>query len=83
MASSFCYSKELKRAIEGHNADEARVIPILLRPVDWKGAPFEKLQMLPTDAKPIVSSRWRSSYEALYDVAQGIRKVVEELNENV
>src|SRR5436190_14386435 len=32
MASAFCSSIELTRAIERHDADEARVIPILLRP---------------------------------------------------
>src|SRR2546423_10920382 len=40
LASDFCYSVEMKRALERHQAGEARVIPILVRPVDWKGAPF-------------------------------------------
>ena len=38
-ASDYCYGIEMKRALERHQAGEARVIPILLRPVDWKGAP--------------------------------------------
>src|SRR5579864_4070704 len=50
MASDFCFSIEMQEAITRHNAGEARVIPILLRPTDWKGAPFAKLKMLPTDA---------------------------------
>src|SRR5438067_2461110 len=79
MASKFCYSVELKRAIERHYTGEARVIPIILRPVDWKGAPFEKLLVLPTDGKPILSSQWHNPDEAFYDVAQGIRNAVEEL----
>src|SRR5260370_31308568 len=36
MASEYCYSLEAKRAMERHEAGEARVIPILLRPTDWK-----------------------------------------------
>src|SRR5216683_4962209 len=46
MDSDFCYSIEMEQAIARHDADRARVIPIILRPTDWKGAPFEKLQVL-------------------------------------
>src|SRR5690349_1596615 len=31
MTSEYCYSKEMKRAMERHKFGEARVIPILLR----------------------------------------------------
>src|SRR6266487_2347913 len=53
MASEYCYGIEMQRALERHDAGTARVLPILLRPVDWTEAPFSKLQMLPTDAKPV------------------------------
>ncbi len=53
MASDYCYSKEMQRAMQRHEQKEARIIPIFLRPTYWKGAPFEKLQFLPTQAKPI------------------------------
>src|ERR1043166_9679769 len=53
MNSDYCYDNEMKRALERHDAREARVIPIILRPVDWQGAPFGKLQMLPKDAKAV------------------------------
>jgi len=33
MASDFCYSIEMKQAITRHDNNEARVIPIILRPV--------------------------------------------------
>ena len=77
LASDYCYDVEMRRAIERHEAGEARVIPVILRAVDWKGAPFGKLQCLPTDAKPVTS--WTNRDEAFRDVAQGIRKAVEEL----
>ncbi len=35
-----------------YRAGEARVIPILLRPVDWAGAPFSQLEVLPTNHLP-------------------------------
>src|SRR5690348_830049 len=41
LSSDYCYSIEMKRALQRHHANQTRVIPILLRPVDWRGAPFE------------------------------------------
>src|SRR5205085_4556988 len=35
MSSDYCYTKEMTRALERHRKREARVIPIILRPVDW------------------------------------------------
>src|SRR5215469_14896114 len=55
MASDACYSKEMHRAIERHQAGDAQVIPVLLRPVDWTKMPFSHLQMLPTNARSITS----------------------------
>jgi hypothetical protein len=79
MASKFCYSVELKRAIERHNAGEVCVLPIILRYVDWKGAPFAKIQVLPTDGKPVLSSHWHNTDEAFYDVIQGVREAIKNL----
>jgi hypothetical protein len=75
-ASDYCYGTEMKRALEREAAEEARVIPILVRPADWRDAPFAHLQALPTDAKPIAS--WRNKDTALADVAAGIRRVIVE-----
>jgi tetratricopeptide (TPR) repeat protein len=77
IARDDCYSIEMERALERHKAREARVIPIILRPVNWKDAPFCKLQALPTDEKPV--TRWPDRDEAFLDVADGIRKAVKEL----
>jgi len=77
MASSYCYGVEMKRAMERHEAGEARVIPVILRPVYWKGAAFGKLQVLPKHARPV--TRWQNRDEAFLDVVEGIRKAVEEL----
>src|SRR5947209_12107512 len=79
MFSEYCYGVEMKRAIERHQRGEARVVPIIVRPVQWKAAPFGKLQALPTDGKPITGRSWRNRDEALYDLAEGMRKIVEEL----
>jgi hypothetical protein len=74
MASNYCYEKEMERAMERHEAKEARVIPIILRPCDWHDAPFGKLKALPKDAKPVTT--WSNRDEAFLDIAQALRRVV-------
>src|SRR5947209_7802830 len=78
MASSFCQSVELKQAIDRHDANQARIIPIILRPTDWKDAPFAKLQMLPSQGKPV--SKWPTHDDAFEDVIKGIRRAIKDLN---
>jgi TIR domain/CHAT domain len=75
LASDYCYDVEMKRAMERHEAGEARVIPVILRECDWQHSPFAKLQALPKDAKPVKS--WPSKDEAFTNVAKGIRAAVE------
>jgi hypothetical protein len=48
----------------------------MLRPTDCTGTPFEKLQYLPTDGRPVTT--WNNRDEAFLDIARGLRKVVEE-----
>ena len=77
MASEYCYSKEMQRAMQRHEDGDASVIPIILRPTFWKGAPFEKLQMLPNSAKAVTI--WPNEDEALYNVTERISSVVNDL----
>jgi hypothetical protein len=77
LASDYCYGIEMKKALERHEAKEARVIPVILRPVAWKGLPFEKLQALPKDAKPV--TKWQNIDEAFCDIAEGISRSCTEL----
>jgi anti-sigma regulatory factor (Ser/Thr protein kinase) len=74
IASNYCYDIEMTRALGRHEAGTARVIPIILRPCDWKTAPFGKLQALPRDGKPVTT--WGNRDEAFEDVARGLREVV-------
>src|SRR5712692_10587402 len=53
LASDCCYDTEVHRAMERHNAGEAKVLPILLRPVIYEGTPFEKLSPLPSNSLPV------------------------------
>ena len=77
MHSDYWYGIGMKRALERHEANKARVIPIILRPTDWKDAPFAKLSVLPPNAKPL--TRWKDRDEFFLEIANGIRKAVREL----
>jgi len=77
IASDFCWSKEMTRALERHTQGAARVIPVIVQPVDWSGAPFAKLQALPKDGKAV--TLWGNKEAAWVDVAKGIRKATTEL----
>ncbi|NET37412.1 MAG: CHASE2 domain-containing protein [Cyanothece sp. SIO1E1] len=79
LASDYCWNVEVARAMARHEARDARVIPVILRPVSWESAPFGKLQAVPKNAKPITS--WENHDEAFLNVAQGITKVVHELSQ--
>jgi tetratricopeptide (TPR) repeat protein len=78
LASSYCYGVEVERAMKKHAVGEAHVIPVILRPSDWKHTPFGNLQALPKDAKPV--SRWSDRDAAFIDVAEGIRQVSKEIH---
>ena len=62
------------RALARHEAGQATVVPVMLRPCDWKNALFAKLQALPKDAVPV--TRWTDPEDAWVDVAQGIRRLI-------
>jgi TIR domain/ATPase family associated with various cellular activities (AAA) len=79
LVSDFSYSIEMARAMARHEAGEARVVPIILRPCLWEHAPFAKLQALPTGARPVTT--WRSSDEAFVSIVKGIRLICEDIRQ--
>lgn len=75
LASEYCYSKEMLRALERHDAGEARVIPVILRPCEWQKAPFGKLVAAPTDGKAV--TKWPDRDDAFLDITKAIRRAAE------
>lgn len=71
LASSYCYDVELTRAIQRHDQRLARVIPVILRPCDWRSSPFAKLKVAPKDGKPV--TKWLDRDDAFLDVVDHIR----------
>lgn len=81
MNSDYYQGIEVKRAMERHEARAARVIPVILRPVDWEQTPFYKLNPLPDRGRPI--TKFRDRDDAYKKIAEGIRRVVNDFRKPV
>jgi hypothetical protein len=75
--SEYCWQKEMVIAMRRHDAGQARVIPIIVRPCDWKIDPISKLLAAPKDGKPV--SSWPDRDSAWLDVVQSIRSAIVEI----
>lgn len=79
LRSRYCYEIEFKRAIERYKAGEVVVIPIIMRDVYWEFGELKGLQALPKDGKAVTSHHWDNKDAAFRNVAEGVRKVVDEM----
>lgn len=79
--SDYCSEIEIKKAMERHELGEAKVIPIIVRPCDWKNLPFSKIQGLPKDAKAL--STWKNIDEGYLNIIDGIKNVINTIEETV
>ncbi len=78
IASQYIKTKEATRALERHNAGDALVIPILLRPSFIEGTPIAELEMLPLDNKNQLKAvtTWRNQDSAFEAITRDIKKAV-------
>ena len=77
IASNYCWEKEMMRALERDAAQEAKVVPVILRDVNWAGAPFSKLQSLPEGGRAVVL--WSDRDSAWRNVSEGIERIVQQM----
>lgn len=77
LASDECYQMALY-ALERHAQNQAKVIPVLLRPADMSRLPFIHLSPLPSNAQPV--TLWTNQDVAFVDIAKGIRQIAERLS---
>jgi tetratricopeptide (TPR) repeat protein len=78
LASDYCYSTEMTRALEREQTQGVRIVPILLRPVDWKIAPFAHLYPLPSNAQFL--TQWSNTDQAFTDITISLRRTLEDLS---
>lgn len=80
--SDYIWKVEIAEAMKRQEQGKCRVIPVLLRPCDWKEMAFSKLEVAPKDprnARPKPISLWQDRDEAFSIVVQGIKKALREL----
>lgn len=70
----------MMRALARHTKGEACVIPIMLRPVDWTNETIAQLRALPSDARSVVE--WPDPDAAFYNITQGIKEVIIEMEKS-
>jgi len=78
LASDYCYDVEVQTAVERHKSGAVKVIPIILRPCEWKQVDlFKNLLGAPTDNRAV--SKWPDRDEAFLDITTRIRTVIEKM----
>jgi len=78
LASDYCRRIEMRKAIRRHNEGKSRVVPVIIRPVDWAGEPFGRLQALPANGMAV--TEWQNRDEAFLDIVRGIEQVAREIS---
>jgi TIR domain len=78
LASDYCANIEMTRAMERSENKEARVIPVILRPCDWRDEPFGKLLVTPTDGKPL--TKFPNQDDAFLEVVNAIKQAIKSLS---
>lgn len=75
LSSATSYSLELQQALARHQAEKARLVPILVRPVvSWENHSLGELQVVPKNGKPVTT--WRNRDEAWVTVARQIEELL-------
>lgn len=80
IATEYCYSELLKRAIQRHRQG-GLVIPVLLRSCSWRDTPFAGLSFLPKNGEAV--TKWTRRDDAFQDIAEGIRKALQYIRDRL
>lgn len=73
--SDYFYHKEMTKALQRHQEEEAIVIPVILSDCMWEITDLKHLQALPKDGKPI--DLWTKEDSAYADIVRGVYRNVE------
>lgn len=75
LAEDRTWEDELKNAMLRHEKGEAVIVPIILRPCDWKSAPFKDIKHFPTQKETI--SAYPEKEQAWLEIVTAIRAYIE------
>ena len=81
IASDYCMGVELKYAVNRHNLNTARVVPIILEDCNWKLIDsISQLKVLPEDAKPVRDTRRHD--KAFSKIIIGLERVISDFTKH-
>ncbi|HEU5380877.1 MAG TPA: TIR domain-containing protein [Ktedonobacteraceae bacterium] len=73
-ASAEFDKKSLQQALERHHAKQLLILPVIVRPCDWKSTLFSPLLCLPRNQQPI--SKWEHQDDAFHTIEQDLRQII-------
>lgn len=78
--SDYAYGREMRQALDQHEAGRTRVVPVIMRHCDWnsEGSLLGALQAIPVDALPIDRHPHGEDY-AFTEVIRGLRQLAKTL----
>src|SRR5262249_41933471 len=79
--SDYCFSHDMKAALERHDSGRSTVVPVIIRPCDWRSSPFAKLKPLPDDERPV--TRWTNRDSAWTNIVESIRQLVKNMSPGI
>lgn len=73
--SKYCYDIELRTALERHEKGDLTLIPIILRPCQWRRTLLGKLKAAPEDGKAV--TEWSNEDSAFSNIVEGLFKIID------
>src|SRR5581483_6031752 len=73
-ASAEFDKKSLQQAIERHHAKQLLMLPVIVRPCDWKSTLFASLPCFPRNQQPL--STWEHQDDAFHAIEQELRQII-------
>jgi tetratricopeptide (TPR) repeat protein len=80
IASDYCYREEAILAMAQHKSRKARVIPVIVQPVEWEQLVFGGLKSLPEGE---AVSMWSDKEEAFASIVRGLKGAIDDLKAKV
>lgn len=77
LSSDFCYEKEMGRALESMQNNEALIVPIIVRECSWEETPIAGILALPEKGKPV--TLWANRDQAWKNVAESLARRAREV----
>jgi hypothetical protein len=75
--SEFCLKKEFQKAVDRHKQGLVNIVPIILKPCDWRSiSELKTLQVLPVGGNAITGGRFRPQSRGYQSVVNEVRKLL-------